>query len=136
MKSRGSQKREFHSGISGILIDTSVLIDLYKKRKLEEYAGSAVSVITLFEFTRGIKGERKRVAVLKRLEKIFKVEHIDNITLLTAANMYRKLKENGELLEDADLLIGATAVAKGYLVWTRNIKHFKRLEKFGVRLKK
>ena len=135
MKSRGSQKREFHSGISGILIDTSVLIDLYE-RKLEEYAGSAVSVITLFEFTRGIKGERKRVAVLKRLEKIFKVEHIDNLILLTAANMYRKLKENGELLEDADLLIGATAVAKGYLVWTRNIKHFKRLEKFGVRLKK
>lgn len=126
MKSRGSQKRESHSGISGILIDTGVLIDLYE-RKLEEYAGSAVSVITLFEFTRGIKGERKRVAVLKRLEKIFKVEHIDNLILLTAANMYRKLKENGELLEDADLLIGATAVAKGYLVWTGNIKHFKDL---------
>lgn len=50
--------------------------------------------------------------------------------------MYRKLKENGELLEDADLLIGATAVAKGYLVWTRSVKHFKRLEKFGVKLKK
>jgi len=117
------------------LIDTSVLIDLYKKRKLEEYAGSAISVITLFEFTRGIKGERKRVAVLKRLEKIFKVEQLDNLTLLTAAKMYRRLKERGELIEDADLLIGATAVVKGYVVWTRNLKHFKRLEQFGVRLK-
>ncbi len=135
MKSRRSQKRGSHSGTSGILIDTSVLIDLYKKRKLEEYAGSAISVITLFEFTRGIRGEKKRVAVLKRLEKIFKVEGLDNLTLLMASKMYRKLKEKGELLEDADLLIGATAVVKGYVVWTKNVKHFKRLEKFGVKLK-
>ena len=50
------------------MIDTSVLIDLYKARKLEDYAGSAISVVTLFEFVRGIRSERKRVAVLKRLE--------------------------------------------------------------------
>ncbi|ADT85057.1 hypothetical protein TERMP_02083 [Thermococcus barophilus MP] len=44
------------------------------------------------------------------------------------------MKRNGELIEDADLLIAATAIAKGYTLWTRNIKHFERLEKFGLRL--
>ncbi|ACS32602.1 Conserved hypothetical protein, C-term fragment [Thermococcus gammatolerans EJ3] len=53
MKSKGkSQRRGSRSGTSGILIDTSVLIDLYHDRKLEEYSGSAISIITLFEFVR------------------------------------------------------------------------------------
>ncbi|CAD5244857.1 Ribonuclease VapC1 (fragment) [Thermococcus camini] len=62
MKSRGrSQKRGSHSENPRILIDTSVLIELYKVKRLEDYAGSAISMVTLFEFVRGIRSERKRV---------------------------------------------------------------------------
>ncbi|WP_246454737.1 PIN domain-containing protein [Thermococcus camini] len=43
------------------MIDTSVLIELYKVKRLEDYAGSAISMVTLFEFVRGIRSERKRV---------------------------------------------------------------------------
>lgn len=118
------------------MIDTSVLIELYKAKKLEDYAGSAISIVTLFEFVRGIRSERKRVAVLKRLEKLFKVEPLDNVIILTASKMYRGLKKKGELIEDADILIGATGITKGYLVWTKNSRHFERMRDFGVRLYK
>ncbi|AFL94730.1 hypothetical protein containing PIN domain 12 [Thermococcus cleftensis] len=118
------------------MIDTSVLIDLYKARKLEDYAGSAISVVTLFEFVRGIRSERKRVAVLKRLEKLFRVEPLDNVVILTASKIYRVLKKRGELIEDADIIIGATAIAKGYMVWTENTGHFKRMSDFGLKLYK
>ncbi|CAI1492888.1 Ribonuclease VapC1 [Thermococcus nautili] len=118
------------------MIDTSVLIDLYKAKKLEEYAGSAISIVTLFEFVRGIPSERKRVAVLKRLEKLFKVEPLDNVIILTASKIYRYLKGKGKLIDDADIIIGATAIAKGYTVWTTNIDHFERMREFGVKLYK
>lgn len=118
------------------MIDTSVLIELYKAKKLEHYAGSAISIVTLFEFVRGVRSERKRVAVLKRLEKLFKVELLDNVIILTASKIYRHLKNNGELIDDADMLIGATAIARGYQVWTKNTRHFERLRDFGVRLYK
>ena len=113
------------------MIDTSVLIDLYRARKLEEYAGSAISIVTLFEFVRGIPSERKRVAVLKRLEKLFKVEPLDNVIILTASKRYRYLKGKGKLIDDADIIIGATAIAKGYTVWTTNTDHFERMRDFG-----
>ncbi|WP_048151246.1 type II toxin-antitoxin system VapC family toxin [Palaeococcus ferrophilus] len=115
------------------MIDTSVLIEIYRERKLEEHAGSVISVITLFEFIRGIRSERKRVAVLRGLESIFRVEHLDDLTLLMASKIYRELKRRGTPIEDADLLIGATAIAKGYKVWTKNKRHFKRLEEFGLK---
>lgn len=74
------------------------------------------------------------MAVLKRLEKLFKVEPLDNVTILMASKIYRVLKKRGQRIGDADLLIGATAITKGYLVWTNNKRHFKRMEEFGLKL--
>jgi len=39
---------------SEILIDTCVIINYYKKRKIIEIEGNAISIITLLEFLRGI----------------------------------------------------------------------------------
>ncbi|ALM76376.1 ribonuclease VapC1 [Thermococcus barophilus] len=86
------------------------------------------------EFLRGVPGEERRKAFLRELRKLFKIEAVDDLVVLTYCKLYRALKRNGELIEDADLLIAATAIAKGYTLWTRNIKHFERLEKFGLRL--
>lgn len=74
------------------------------------------------------------MAFLKELQKLFKIEAIDDLVVLTYCKLYRALKRNGELIEDADLLIAATAIAKGYVLWTGNVKHFEHLEKFGLKL--
>ncbi|WP_052296232.1 type II toxin-antitoxin system VapC family toxin [Thermococcus barophilus] len=116
MKSKKKSRTSGKSSSSEVLlIDTSVLIDHFKKRT-------------------HLEGEERRKAFLRELRKLFKIEEIDDLVVLTYCKLYRALKRNGELIEDADLLIAATAIAKGYTLWTRNIKHFERLEKFGLRL--
>jgi len=122
------------SGSEVLLIDTSVLIDHFKRRTHLELWGNAISTITLLEFLRGVPGEERRKMFFRELQKLFKIEEIDGHVVLTYCRLYRALKRNGELIEDADLLIAATAIARGYTLWTRNIKHFKRLEKLGLRL--
>jgi len=122
------------SGSEVLLIDTSVLIEHFRKRTHLELWGNAISTVTLLEFLRGVPGEERRAAFLKELRKLFKIEPLDDSVVLTYCTLYRSLKRNGELIEDADLLIAAIAIAKDYILWTRNIKHFERLEKFGLRL--
>lgn len=91
-------------------------------------------MITLLEFLRGVSGEERRKKFLRELRKLLEIEAVDESVVLTYCKLYRALKRNGELIEDADLLIAATAIARGYTLWTKNIKHFERLEKFGLRL--
>ncbi len=110
------------------------MIDHFKRRTHLEIWGNAISTVTLLEFLRGVPGEERRVAFLKGLQKLFKIEPVDDLVVLTYCKLYRALRRNGELIEDADLLIAATAIAKGYVLWTKNIKHFERLEKFGLRV--
>jgi len=81
-----------------------------------------------------VPDEKRRAAFLKELKKLFRIEVIDDPVVLTYCTLYRALKRSGELIEDADLLIAATAIVKGYTLWTKNLKHFERLEKFGLKL--
>ncbi|NJE06954.1 type II toxin-antitoxin system VapC family toxin [Thermococcus sp. M39] len=135
MKSKKKSRTSGKSSSSEVLlIDTSVLIDHFKKRTHLELWGNAISTVTLLEFLRGVPGEERRKAFLRELRKLFKIEEIDDPVVLTYCKLYRALKRNGELIEDADLLIAATAIAKGYTLWTKNIRHFERLEKFGLKL--
>jgi len=55
------------------------------------------------EFLRGVLGEERGAAFLKELRKLFKIEALDEPVVLTYCKLYRILKRNGELIEDADL---------------------------------
>lgn len=52
--------------------------------------------------------------------------------LLTYAQEKNRLRQAGQLLEEFDLLIGATALDRGQMLITNNIKHFTRFN--GLRL--
>jgi len=53
------------------------------------------------------------------------------IPIFGALDVYAKektrLKKQGDLIDDFDLLIGATAIANGLIMVTNNIKHFTRM---------
>ena len=100
----------------GVLIDTDVLIDYIRE-------------ITLFEFVRGSKDTRKAKELL---EEGFRVIFHDNEAILKASEMWKALKESGEIVDDRDLLIAAVGISKKLPLMTRNLKHFKRFEKFGL----
>lgn len=111
-----------------ILIDTDALIDSLKKGRR---VGDAVSVLTVLEYLRGIP-ENEREEAKKLLEESFDVIGLDNNIILKYCELYDELRLKGELIGDADLIIGATAIARKMKLLTRNYKHFKKLEEHGL----
>ncbi|MCD6349090.1 MAG: type II toxin-antitoxin system VapC family toxin [Candidatus Korarchaeota archaeon] len=113
----------------GVLIDTDVLIDIDKGKEDLPDVPCFLSVITLYEFIRG-KVDPPRAKAL--LEDLCSVIPLDNEVFREASSIWSELRESGELIDDRDLLIGATAIAKDLPLWTKNEKHFSRLKKRGL----
>ena len=84
------------------MIDTSVLIEYYKKRRLEELGGNAISIITAIEFIRGIS-EEKQEKVLNIFKEMFEIIEIDLSMIIPFSKIYRDLKRRGELIDDASI---------------------------------
>jgi len=76
----------------------------------------------------------KRPDVKRLLEESFTISSIDNKTIEAYYALYSRLKEEGEPVPEADLLIAATAIAKNLPLKTRD-KHFEKLKNMGLRLK-
>ena len=111
------------------LIDTSWLIELLKKQVYEE---GAISIITLIEVLRGIEAS-KRGKVKKLLEECFNILNLDNKVIEIYCKLYNELREKGELIPDADLLVASTALAHNLSLKSKD-KHFDKLRSFGLKL--
>ncbi len=112
------------------LLDTGTIIEMLKQKR---YSPGAISPLTLIEVLRGIESN-KRKTVKHLLEESFSVVNIDNITIETYCDIYCKLKREGKSLPDADLLIGALAIAHNLTLQT-NDEHFQRLKPLGLKTK-
>jgi len=85
------------------------------------------------EVLRGIE-DKKRLQIRQLLEESFSVLNLDNSIIEAYCRIYRKLKEEGNLLPDADLIIAATAIAHDLILETKDA-HFLRLKTLGLKLK-
>jgi len=85
------------------------------------------------EVLRGIE-DKKRLQIRKLLEASFSVLNLDDSIIEAYCQIYRKLKEKGDLLPDADLIIAATAMAHDLFLETKD-SHFLRLKALGLKLK-
>ncbi len=85
------------------------------------------------EVLRGIE-DKKRLQIRQLLEESFSVLNLDNSIIEAYCQIYRKLKEEGNLLPDADLIIAATAIAHDLILETKDA-HFLRLKTLGLKLK-
>jgi len=111
------------------LLDTDEVIELLHERK---YEVGDISIITLIEVLRGLEAG-KRAQVKRLLEESFNVRGLDNEIIETYCNLYRKLKEKGASIPDADLLVAATAISRNMTIKTRD-EHFERLRELGLKL--
>jgi len=111
------------------LLDTDIIVDLLRKRRHEV---GAISIITLIEVLRGLEAT-KRPKVKELLEESFSLLNLDNKLVETYCNLYQKLKNEGILIPDADLLIAATAISNNISLKTKD-EHFERLKKLGLKL--
>jgi tRNA(fMet)-specific endonuclease VapC len=119
-----------------ICLDTSILIDYYRKtdkqnsfffQLTQTYRLYALSVITDYEITVGSNHSQDS----------FWLSFFDKVTILPftreankiAVEIYRQLKSESKLIEIADILIAATALANGLKLATLNKSHFERIDR-------
>jgi predicted nucleic acid-binding protein len=118
-----------------ICLDTSVLIDYFRKTKKEnsffydiskQYQLFAVSVITSFEIYSGSTTEQKKF--WDKCFQRFQVLSFDQKVNDEAVRVFKNLKATGNLIDIPDLFIAATAISNKLKLVTLNAKHFNRIE--------
>jgi tRNA(fMet)-specific endonuclease VapC len=123
------------------LLDTNIciyllkgLFDLDKKIENAETENCFVSEITIAELKFGVENSAHQEKNRKTIN-----EFVNRFTILPIFNsleIYAKekarLRKKGKLLDDFDLLIGATAISNDLTLVTRNVSDFERLE--GIKI--
>lgn len=117
-----------------ICLDTSILIDYYRKKnksktkfvKLSDKFNFSISVIVKFEIQVGIKPNQQsfwnevfqKVNILPLKERDIEI----------ASQIMKRLKSQNKIIGLKDILIGATAVSHELRLSTLNRKDFERIE--------
>jgi predicted nucleic acid-binding protein len=122
-----------------ILVDTSILIDYYRKTDKEkstwitlvrqEYS-FAISAITKYEIYSG--ATPNQLTFWDNVLQAITIIPFDEMTVDTAVIINTALKRKRKQLDLADLFIAATAVAHGVSFATLNRKHFDRIDTLNI----
>ncbi len=116
-----------------ICLDTSILIDYYRKKnksktkfvQLSEKYQFSISVITKLEILTGINESQKDFwnNVFGKIE----IVPLNEKDVEIAADIIRTLTKQNKIIGLKDILIGATAVSNNLELSTLNNKDFKRI---------
>ncbi|MCF8304260.1 MAG: type II toxin-antitoxin system VapC family toxin [Bacteroidales bacterium] len=117
-----------------VLLDTSLLIDYYRKKdkdktqlvKLSSKYTFEISVITKLEILSGVNENQK-----KYWESIFSkmlIHPLFEKEVEIAAEIVQYLTKRNKIIGIKDILIGATALSKGLPISTLNRKDFDRID--------
>lgn len=119
---------------NGFLLDTTILIDLFRGRqeaivfldKLTQEGSLFVCAIVVAEIFSGVRPEE-----LSKVEEFFEAMDYCPIEYRTAkrAGLYRRdYQKKGITLSISDTLIAAVAVDHSLTLVTKNVRHFPMLE--------
>ncbi|MEX0982948.1 MAG: type II toxin-antitoxin system VapC family toxin [Bacteroidales bacterium] len=118
-----------------ILLDSSVLIDLFRKKNKDKtlfyklsksYKDFAISSITYYEI--GIGNRDSHFDYWNNLADQLTVIPFDKLCSISAIEIYLDLLKNNKIIDIADILIGATALTHNIPIATLNNKHFERIK--------
>ena len=118
-----------------ILLDSSVLIDLFRKKNKDKtlfyklsksYKDFAISSITYYEI--GIGNRDSHFDYWNNLANQLTVIPFDKLCSISAIEIYLDLLKNNKIIDIADILIGATALTHNIPIATLNNKHFERIK--------
>ena len=124
--------------MNGYLLDTNIVTAHLKRTPAAsqrirdaELAGHPVrlNAISYYETKRGLLviGAARQLAAFERLWRVLGIVMINHAVLDKAAELYAELRASGQLIEDADLLIAAIALAHDMTLVTNNTAHFTRI---------
>lgn len=123
------------------LLDTNICIYFLKGRyrlveKIEKigFENLFISQITVAELKYGVEksaNPEKNRPVINEL-----IDRFKQLPIYGALDIYAKekarLKKEGNIVDDLDLLIGATAIENNMVLVTNNEKHFDRLQNIKI----
>lgn len=117
-----------------IILDTSILIDFYRKKikeksaffqLTEKYSLFAVSIVTEYEIMIG--SDAAQAAYWTGFFNRITILPFDKAANDIAIEITKQLKTSNKLIEIPDIFIGATAKANNLKIATLNKKHFERI---------
>ena len=112
--------------------DTNALRHLQEMRK----SGNRVTLnaISYFECRRGLVAvsATKQLKTLQNLAERGGILMLNREGLDIACDLYADLRKKGQLIEDADLLIAATALTHNSILVTDNTDHFQRIPNLQI----
>lgn len=132
------EKRSTNRG-KGSAVDTSILIDYYRKTDKEKSAwlslvrqgyAFAISAVTKYEIYAGATSSQ-----LLFWNSILQAVHViplDEAAVDAAVEITHLLKKKRKLIDFADLFIAATAVTHKLPVATLNTRHFERVDELTI----
>lgn len=118
-----------------ILVDTSVLIDHYRKTDKEKSFwismvrqgySFAISTVTKYEIYSG--ATQSQLAFWDSIFQALTVLPFDDVSVDTAVTINYTLKKKRKQIDLADLFIAATAIVNNLPLATLNRKHFDRID--------
>ena len=131
----------------GVILDTSVLIEaergrldfqrFTRGRKSEPFG---LSVVTAAELLHGVERagtearRTKRSAFAEKVVESFPLYPVDLAAVRVYARIWARLNRQGATIGAHDMLIGATAMSRGFSVATFNPRHFSRIEGLTLEL--
>ena len=119
------------------LLDTDILIyslkgvpEVVENLRAHAKDPKALSVITYGELIYGAqKSEHvhENLAKVHRIKEIFPVIELTCLIMDTFGSLKAELNRKGSVVDDFDLIIGATALTMGYCIVTNNESHFRKI---------
>ncbi len=118
-----------------ILVDTSILIDYYRKTEKANSAWIAlvrqgykfaISAVTKYEIYSG--ATKNQLGFWDNILQAIEVIPFDEVSAQTAVDINNALKTKRKQIDIADLFIAATAISYNLSLATLNKKHFERIE--------
>jgi predicted nucleic acid-binding protein len=121
-----------------ICLDTSILIDYYRKKnksktkfvELSTIYNFSISVVTKLEILVGVNPEQRFFwqEVFRKME-IFPLKEKD---VEIAAEIIQTLTRKNKIIGLKDILIASTAIANNLKLSTLNLKDFKRIDNLKI----
>jgi tRNA(fMet)-specific endonuclease VapC len=118
-----------------ILLDSSILIELFRKKDKENtlfyslvktYKIICISSITYYEV--GIGNRKSHSDYWEKLSENLQILPFDKECSDNAITIYLDLLKANKMIDLADILIGATALTHNMPIATLNDKHFNRIK--------
>ena len=124
------------------LIDTDWIIDHLNgiekvKKKLEELApeGLVLSIVSLAELYEGVfysRNPQKSEKTLKEFLTGIPILGIEEEVCKIFGKERGRLRKEGGIIGDLDLLIGSTCLHRNLILLTNNVAHFERIENLKI----